>query len=892
MWELAEMHSWLPPMAVWVPTIPYLGTSGRAADSLYLYCETAHLPALGAALTLSETGAALLWNVTETAASRVAAGQPAGNENSVVLSTASGAPHGWHPDKAHGGAWTKAGALEAARAELAAAVQGGLRAGGGGTAAAWLFTAALAALIAAATLRGGAFARRLSDALSAAFRERGPTLSSSSSSSSSSGSGSSNSSSSKLLDEAAAAQHERREAAAKQEAEQRQQQSAEEEVSLPHGLRCGPMRSPARAYAPTPSASSRAGGGGAGAGGGGGGARLLLPCEPPHEVSDVDEAQALFARAAAEDRLLVVDFYADWCGPCQNIKPAFEEMALATPRALFAKVNTDKAKQLAGAAGVRSLPTFQLFRRGVKVDEMSGADPAALRSMINAAIAAGDAATAAGAGDADLGMPADCASVVERCAAPRLGDGAAGADGARLGLVFRKLASLDAALRSGSSGSSGSGGSGGDGFPANAATRRLAMTDRERAEVAKLRASLAREAGGGGFTEDEEGGSGADADALAAAAAATAGVGAGAPPAAAAAQVLARLLWTWPSADAFAPLDAARLLALHAESAAPLLAGWSGAGWAGGNGDAAAAADTKTPPMTTTTTTGSNKPKTTTHEKTASKSKRKPAAKAIRGDLLAALLAHAECAATAQHPGGGGDGAAAAAVVAAAEEEEADPAFARSADANALRALRALGALCARGSVAALLLRDPTWSRLLTGVLPRALCPSTAAETTAATAASAANAASVAAAAQRSLAVQRAGAVLLLHLCVLQSEAERAAAAAGGGGGVTGSLPGGASACCSARKTSLLALLLMSLQRCREAPAPEGETLELLLKAVATGCAGDAGACKLARSLGFDGAVAALPLLSDAAQAAASDIKRLVRWVPNINTAAIPNPWA
>ena len=86
----------------------------------------------------------------------------------------------------------------------------------------------------------------------------------------------------------------------------------------------------------------------------------LLPAEEPHELADVDAAMALIERAARENRIVVVDFYADWCGPCQAIKPVFERMALETPRALFAKVNTDKAKQLAGVAGVRSLPTFQL----------------------------------------------------------------------------------------------------------------------------------------------------------------------------------------------------------------------------------------------------------------------------------------------------------------------------------------------------------------------------------------------------------------------------------------------------------------------------------------------------------------------------------------------------
>ena len=135
------------------------------------------------------------------------------------------------------------------------------------------------------------------------------------------------------------------------------------------------------------------------------------------------------------------------------------------------------------------------------------------------------------------------------------------------------------------------------------------------------------------------------------------------------------------------------------------------------------------------------------------------------------------------------------------------------------------------------------------------------------------------------MAIHRAGAVLLLHLAALQRTSEREQAA-------SLALPPGAAACCSARKTSLLALLLMALQRARATPAPDGEAVEALLKAVATTCSGDAGACKLAGSLGFDGAVAALPLRTSAAEAAADDIKRLLRWAPNINSEAIPNPWA
>jgi thioredoxin 2 len=81
---------------------------------------------------------------------------------------------------------------------------------------------------------------------------------------------------------------------------------------------------------------------------------------------------------------VVVDFWADWCGPCHAMAPAFQSAAeqLRT-RFHFVKVNVDAAQGLAGRYGIRSIPTLVLLRNGKEADRVSGAlDPGSLRSWL------------------------------------------------------------------------------------------------------------------------------------------------------------------------------------------------------------------------------------------------------------------------------------------------------------------------------------------------------------------------------------------------------------------------------------------------------------------------------------------------------------------------------
>lgn len=99
------------------------------------------------------------------------------------------------------------------------------------------------------------------------------------------------------------------------------------------------------------------------------------------QLEDRDEWEALLADAG--DRLIVVDFTATWCGPCQRIAPAYEKLAEAhEDAALFVKIDVDELGDLAAELGVTSMPTFLFLRDGQVIDTLRGADEEGLRAMI------------------------------------------------------------------------------------------------------------------------------------------------------------------------------------------------------------------------------------------------------------------------------------------------------------------------------------------------------------------------------------------------------------------------------------------------------------------------------------------------------------------------------
>ena len=99
------------------------------------------------------------------------------------------------------------------------------------------------------------------------------------------------------------------------------------------------------------------------------------------QLEDRDDWAAV--QAEAGDKLLVVDFTATWCGPCQRIAPAFAAIADEyAGSAIFVKIDVDVLGELAAELGVTSMPTFLFFRSGHVIDTMRGADEAGLRALV------------------------------------------------------------------------------------------------------------------------------------------------------------------------------------------------------------------------------------------------------------------------------------------------------------------------------------------------------------------------------------------------------------------------------------------------------------------------------------------------------------------------------
>jgi thioredoxin 1 len=73
--------------------------------------------------------------------------------------------------------------------------------------------------------------------------------------------------------------------------------------------------------------------------------------------------------------IVIIDFWAPWCGPCRGFAPVFEKASDAHPDVVFAKVNSDEQQELAGAFNIRSIPTLMVFREKVVLFQQAGARP-------------------------------------------------------------------------------------------------------------------------------------------------------------------------------------------------------------------------------------------------------------------------------------------------------------------------------------------------------------------------------------------------------------------------------------------------------------------------------------------------------------------------------------
>lgn len=109
-------------------------------------------------------------------------------------------------------------------------------------------------------------------------------------------------------------------------------------------------------------------------------------------MTTIDLTAENFERTVTENEIVLVDFWASWCGPCRQFAPVYERAAEANPDIVFGSIDTEAEQGLAAAARVSSIPTVMAFKEGALVYSQPGALPAASLDQLIGALRSLDVA--------------------------------------------------------------------------------------------------------------------------------------------------------------------------------------------------------------------------------------------------------------------------------------------------------------------------------------------------------------------------------------------------------------------------------------------------------------------------------------------------------------------
>ena len=100
-------------------------------------------------------------------------------------------------------------------------------------------------------------------------------------------------------------------------------------------------------------------------------------------MASLEITEPNFAETIENNQLVLLDFWAEWCGPCKAYGPVYERISEEFPDVVFGKIDTEEQQALAGMFGIRSIPTTMAFKEGIGVFMQPGALPeAALRDLV------------------------------------------------------------------------------------------------------------------------------------------------------------------------------------------------------------------------------------------------------------------------------------------------------------------------------------------------------------------------------------------------------------------------------------------------------------------------------------------------------------------------------